>query len=79
MPVLSYLGDTNAISDFLRGEKPVRDWFSNHRDEIGISTLTLAEMRRGIELKADSKLRRELERKFRYVMDDYIMARTITK
>ena len=28
-------------------------------------------MRRGIELKADGKLRRELERKFRYVMDDY--------
>ena len=71
MPVLSYLADTNVVSDFLRGEKPVRDWFSNCRDEIGISTLTLAEMRRGIELKADGKLRRELERKFRYVMDDY--------
>ena len=71
MPVLSYLADTNAVSDFLRGEKPVRDWFSNRHDEIGISTLTLAEMRRGIELKEDGKLRRELERKFRYVMDDY--------
>jgi predicted nucleic acid-binding protein len=71
MPILSYLADINAVSDFLRGEKPVRDWFSNRRDEIGISTLSLAEIRRGIELKADGKLRRALEQKFRYVMDDY--------
>src|SRR5947209_6713195 len=71
MPVLKYLADTNAVSDFLRGEKAVRDWFSSHSDEVGISTLTLAEMRRGIELKPEGKLRRELERKFRYVIDDY--------
>jgi predicted nucleic acid-binding protein len=71
MPLLKFLADTNAVSDFLRGEQPVIDWFCRHSNEIGISTLTLAEMRRGIELKADGKLRRELERKFRYVMEDY--------
>jgi predicted nucleic acid-binding protein len=71
MPLLNYLADTNAVSDFLRGAEPVIAWFSNRRDEIGISTLTLAEMRRGIELKPEGKVRRELERKFRYVMDDY--------
>jgi len=71
MPLLNYLADTNAVSDFLRGAEPVIAWFSSRRDEIGISTLTLAEMRRGIELKPEGKVRRELERKFRYVMDDY--------
>src|SRR5437660_8391961 len=51
MPVLSYLADTNVVSDFVRGEKAVLNWFANHPDEIGVSTQTLAELRRGIELK----------------------------
>jgi predicted nucleic acid-binding protein len=71
MPVLNYLVDTNAVSDLLRGEQPVIDWFSQHPHEIGISTLTLAEMRWGIEKKVEGKRRRELERKFRYVLEDY--------
>ena len=50
MPVLKYLADTNAVSDYFRVGNPVRDWFARHPGEIGISTLTLAEMRRGIEL-----------------------------
>jgi len=71
MSVLKYLADTNAVSGFLRGEKQVQEWFSSHADEIGISTLTLAEMRRGIELKPDGKRRRELEREFSFVVEDY--------
>ena len=71
MPVLKFLADTNAISDLLRGEKPVREWFAKHRDRVGISTLTLAEMRRGIELRTDGKLRRELEKRLRFLLDDY--------
>jgi toxin FitB len=71
MPVLNYLADTNAVSDFIRGEKAVREWFIDHRDEIGISTLTLAEMRRGIELRPSGKARRELERRFQFVLEDY--------
>jgi hypothetical protein len=71
MPVLTYLADTNAVRDFFREEGPVRAWFLARADEIGISTLTLAEIRRGIELRAKGKLRRNLERKFRYLMEDY--------
>jgi len=55
----------------MRGEQVVIDWFSKHADEVAISTLTLAELRAGIELKAESKRRRELERKFAYVLEDY--------
>lgn len=71
MPVLKYLADTNAVSDYFRPGTPVKAWFAAHPGEIGISTLTLAEMRRGIELKGDSKSRRNLERLFRYVIEDY--------
>jgi len=71
MPVLKYLADTNAVSDYFRAGNPVRDWFAKHPGEIGISTLTLAEMRRGIELKGDTKARLALERLFKFVLEDY--------
>jgi predicted nucleic acid-binding protein len=62
MPVLKYLADTNTVSDYFRSGNPVKEWFAAHRGEIGISTLTLAEMRRGIELKGDTRTRFALER-----------------
>jgi predicted nucleic acid-binding protein len=71
MPVLKYLADTNAVSDFFRGAEPVRNWFSNHRGEIGLSTLTLAEIRRGIELKPPGKKRRTLEKVYGFILEDY--------
>src|SRR2546423_1278564 len=71
MPILKYLADTNAISDSLRGEEPVLEWFARHPEEIAISTFALAEMRRGIELKEQGKARRELERRFRFILEDY--------
>ena len=67
MPVLKYLADTNAVSDYFRPGNPVKAWFNNHPGEIGLSTLTLAEMRRGIELKGDTKARLALERVFKFV------------
>src|SRR5574341_1403385 len=52
MPLLKFLADTNVVSDSLRGEKAVLDWLSDHPAEVAISTLTPAEIRRGIELKS---------------------------
>jgi toxin FitB len=71
MPLLRYLADTNVISDALRGHSSILEWLNQHSGQVGISTFTLAEMRRGIELKQDSKARRELERDFRFVLEDY--------
>ncbi len=71
MPILSYLADTNAVSDYYRRVPAVRQWFEEHRDEVGVSTITLAEMRRGIELRAWDKTRRDLERDWRYLLEDY--------
>jgi predicted nucleic acid-binding protein len=71
MPVLKYLADTNVVSDYFRPGNPVRDWFTKHSGEIAISTLTLAEIRRGIELKSGTKTRLALERIYGYVLQDY--------
>lgn len=71
MPVLNFLADTNAISDYSRGIAAVRQWFDGHRDQIGISTLSLAEIRRGIELKPQGKARRDLEKKYRFILEDF--------
>jgi predicted nucleic acid-binding protein len=71
MPVLKYLADTSTVSDYFRPGNPVKKWFATHRGRIGISTMTLAEMRRGIELKGDTKARFALERIFDFVLEDY--------
>ena len=71
MPVLTYLADTNAISDYLKADADVRAWFTGHRGEIGISTVTLAEIRRGIELLPEGKKRTALERSYRFILEDY--------
>lgn len=71
MPVLKYLADTNVVSDSIRGERAVIQWLSEHPDEVAISTFVLAEMRRGIELKPAGKVRRDLEREFRFVLENY--------
>jgi predicted nucleic acid-binding protein len=51
--------------------KPVKESFASHCGEIDITTLTLAEMRRGIELKGDTKARCALECEFDFVLEDY--------
>ena len=71
MPILKYLADTNIISDSLREQRPVLDWLEEHPDEVAISTFVLAEIRRGIELKQEGKARRDLQRKFRYILEDF--------
>jgi predicted nucleic acid-binding protein len=71
MPLLKCLLDTNTISDRLRGEQAVVEWIQEHGDQAAISTLTLAEMRRGIELRPEGKARRELEKQFRFTLEDF--------
>ncbi len=71
MPTLEYLADTNVISDWMSGAEPVLEWLGDHREEVAIRTFTLAELQRGIELKQDGKARRELERQFRFILQDY--------
>jgi len=71
MPLLKYLADTNVVSDAMRGAQPVIDWLSNHPDQVALCTITLAEIRRGIELKPAGRGRRDLEQQFAFVMQDF--------
>src|SRR4051812_17489513 len=71
MPILKYVADTNVVSDSIRGIAPVSEWLAAHQDEVAITTVTLAELRRGIELKPASKARRELERAFQFIVEEY--------
>jgi len=71
MPILRYLADTNAISDCIRRQAEVLSWFEARQAEIGISTLTLAEIRRGIEFSGEGKRRRELEKLYQFILQDY--------
>jgi len=38
---------------------------------VAISTLTLAEIRRGIELRSPGKVKRQLERIYGFILEDY--------
>lgn len=71
MPVLKYLADTCVISDAFSGKPTILDWMMKHRGEVGICTLTLAEIRRGIEILPNSKRRNELDRKYSFTLEDY--------
>ena len=70
MPVLKYLADTNTVSDCFRPGNPVKAWLAAHRGEVGISVFTLAEIRRGIELR-EGKARQALEARYRFIIEDY--------
>jgi predicted nucleic acid-binding protein len=69
MPLLKFLADTNAVSAYMRREPAVEAWFEAHPDQIALSTITLAEMRRGVELKRDTKVGRALDREYGFVME----------
>ena len=70
MPVLRYLADTNSVSDYFKPGTPVKQWFATRRGEVALSTFTVAELRRGIELR-QGKSRLALERTFRFLLEDY--------
>ena len=71
MPILKYLVDTNVVSARMSGDEVVVAWLSQHRDQVAISTFTLAEIRRGIEIRPEGKARRLLERSFERVFEDF--------
>lgn len=48
----------------------MREWFQAHPGEVALSVFTLAEMRQGVELR-EGRERLALERKFRFVAEDY--------
>ncbi len=70
---MRYILDTNIVSELT---KPVPapeciEWLAAHASECCLTTITLAEMRFGVERLADGKRRRVLERKYDYIRQDF--------
>jgi len=69
---MSYLLDTNVASEPSRPapNPAVLTWLDEHQADCFLSTISLAEMRYGIERLADTKRRRELEAGLRYLLEE---------
>jgi toxin FitB len=70
---MSWLLDTNIVSE-LRKPSPnsiCEAWLVANADGCFISTVTLAEIRWGIERLPHSRRKSEMERDFKFLMEDY--------
>jgi predicted nucleic acid-binding protein len=70
---MKYVLDTNVVSEAL---KPMPhpacvEWLQAHAAECCITTITLAELRYGIERLPEGKKRRELEKKVGFIRQDF--------
>lgn len=67
---MNWLLDTNTVSEI---SKPNPDpncmgWLTAHEEECFISTVTLAEMRWGIERLPEGKKKRDRDREFEFLV-----------
>jgi predicted nucleic acid-binding protein len=70
---MNWLLDTNVISEL---SKPAPHpkcsaWLEAHHEDTCLSTVTVAELRWGIERLPESKKKSEREREFGFLMEDY--------
>lgn len=77
---MSYLLDTNVLSELVR-PKPnaaVVSWFDGVPDDsLYISVLTIGEIRKGVELIADSKRKEKLRVWLEHVLPDWFESRVL--
>jgi toxin FitB len=69
---LIWLLDTNIISELNKSapDRVCLAWLDAHAADCAISTLSLAELRFGIERLTDGKRKKERDRDFRFLMED---------
>jgi len=70
---MSWLLDTNVVSELT---KPAPDpnceaWLESHAADCSLSTITLAELRWGIERLPEGRKKAEHEKAFQFLMEDY--------
>ena len=70
---MTWLLDTNIVSELT---KPLPDatcvtWLEARAADCAISTITLAELRWGIERMTDGKRKNERERDYGFMVEDY--------
>lgn len=69
---MKYLLDSNIVSEPVKAkpDSAVVAWLDSHETECAVSTITLAELRYGIERLPEGKRRRQLERDFAFFRQD---------
>jgi len=69
---MRYLLDSNVVSEPAKAkpDPSVIAWLDAHERECAVSTITLAELRYGIERMPEGKRRRQLERDFAFFRQD---------
>jgi len=70
---MNWLLDTNVVSELTR-ENPsavVLAWLKERRGQCYLSTITLAELRYGVERLGNSRRKKELDQEFQFLMEDY--------
>jgi len=70
---MSYLLDTNIVSET---SKPHPDpkclaWLQTHRGQCSLSTITIAEIRYGIERMPDGKRKTAAQKQWNFLAEDY--------
>src|SRR5438105_333658 len=70
---MRYVLDTNIVSEISKGEPDARclGWLHYHADDCCLTTITLAEMRFGVERLPEGKRQRELARKYDFLRQDF--------
>jgi len=70
---LKYLLDTNAVSEATKTHPDPKcvAWLEAHRGQCAISSITLAELRYGIERRTFGKEKSRLEKAFAFLLQDY--------
>ncbi len=69
---MKYLLDSNVVSEPTKAkpDPAVIAWLDAHESECAVSTITLAELRYGIERLPEGKRRRQMERDFAFFRQD---------
>lgn len=70
---MKYLLDTNILSERGKPEPEARcvDWLRRHGADCAVSTITLAELRYGVERLPEGKRKRALAKKLDFITADY--------
>ncbi len=70
---MRYVLDTNIVSETGKAKPNARclAWLKEHETDCCLTTITLAEMRYGLERLPEGKRKRELSRKYDFIRQDF--------
>jgi predicted nucleic acid-binding protein len=70
---MKYVLDTNIISESIKTNPDQRcqAWLDEHTDECCLTSITLAEIRFGLERLPEGKRKRALARKYDFILQDF--------